>query len=67
MALAFEDQDDADSIAVGILNTVELDIDNIAVIAVDDLTKPLKVVVTKGAESQTFEYNLSGLTLAPQG
>lgn len=63
MALKFEDKDEADSIKVGINGQVELDEDMIAMIAVEDTTKPLKVVVAKGENSQTFEYTLTGLTL----
>ena len=63
MALKFVDNDGADKIEVGIDGQVRLDEDMIAVIAVSDIEKKLKVIVTKGENSQTFEYALTGLTL----
>lgn len=66
MALQFVDQDEADKIEVGIQGQTELDSDMIAVIAVENLASPLKVIVTKGEQTETFEYDLSGLTLAEE-
>lgn len=66
MALQFADQDGADKIEVGIQGQTELDSDMIAVIAVENLTSPLRVTVTKGEQTETFEYDLSGLTLAEE-
>lgn len=66
IALSFEDQDEADEIKVGITNPVALDSDMNGVWVVTDVTKPLKVIVTKGDQTETFEYDLSRLDLAPQ-
>lgn len=64
MALKFEDRDNADKIEVGIDGRVELDSDMVAVIAVANTDSSLKVYVTKGTQTETFEYALTGLTLA---
>lgn len=66
MALQFVDQDEADKIEVGIQGQTQLDEDMIAVIAVENLDSPLRVTVTKGEQTETFEYDLSGLTLAEE-
>lgn len=66
IALKFTDLNGADEIKVGIKNLVTLDPDMDAVIAVTDLTKPLRVVTTKGGVTKTQTFDLSGLTLAAQ-
>lgn len=66
IGLKFTDQDEADKIEVGILNPVELDADMNGAWLVTDTSKPLKVIVTKGEETQTFEYDLSELVLASE-
>lgn len=66
LALKFADQDDADEIKVGINAPVALDSDMNGAWVIEDVTKPLQVIVTKGDQTETFTYDLSGLVLAPQ-
>lgn len=67
LALKFTDPNSADVVKVGILNPGALDEDMDAVIAVTATTKPLKVIVEKDGITKTQTFDLSGLTLAPQG
>ncbi|MCR5652224.1 MAG: hypothetical protein K6F88_00320 [Ruminococcus sp.] len=64
IALKFIDPNGADEVKVGIKGSVALDPDMEAVIAVEDLSAPLKVVITKNGITKTQEFNLGGLTLA---
>lgn len=66
IALKFTDLNGADEIKVGIKNLAALDSDMDAVIAVTDLTKPLRVVTTNDGVTKTQTFDLSGLTLAAQ-
>lgn len=75
LALKFTDNANADKIEVGLVPSlgtglVALDSDMNAVFKVtgtlDGREQVLKVITTKGTESRTQTYDLSGLTLAPQ-
>lgn len=66
MALKFTDPNHADTVKVGINGSVALDPDMIAVIAVHDTTKPLKVISEKDGIKKTQVYDLSGLTLSAE-
>ena len=65
MGLAFTPSADAVKVEVGIKNLVALDEDLLALISVEDKTKPFKVKTTySNGQEVTEEYDISGLTLA---
>lgn len=51
-------------VKVGIKNTVALDNDLIAVIKIEDKTKPFRVITTIDGYDYEDDYNLNGLSLA---
>ena len=67
MGLAFDPEDRAAKVEVGIKNLVALEEDLLALISVEDKTKKLKVRTTyDNGQVVTTEYDISGLTLANQ-
>lgn len=65
IGLAFEPGADAVKVEVGIKNLVALDEDLLALISIEDKTKPFRVVTTyTNGQVVEVQYDLSGLTLA---
>lgn len=65
IGLAFDPDDDAVKVQVGIKGLATLDEDLLALISIEDKTKPLRVITTySNGQEIEVDYDLSGLTLA---